>query len=74
MIFQIILGSYIAPLSNLKARSFLKSSNIDFFTSLIKEGKFINATKNLTIFIDAKENDGSYRDIFLEEVNKNNSI
>ncbi len=73
MIFQIILGSYIAPLSNLKARSFLKSSNIDFFTSLIKEGKFINVAKDLTIFIDAKENDGSFRDIFLEEVKKNNS-
>ena len=67
MIFQIILGSYIAPLSNLKARNYLKTSNIDFFTSLIKEGKFINVAKDLTIFIDTKENDGSFRDIFLEE-------
>ena len=73
VIFQIILGSYVAPLSSLKARDYLKNSNIDFFTSLIKEGKFINVAKDLTIFIDKKEDDGSFKDIFLEEVKKNNS-
>ena len=52
MIFQIILGSYISPLSKLKARDYLKNSNVDFFTSLIKEGVFINVTKGLTIFIN----------------------
>ena len=54
MIFQIVLGSYIAPLSKLEARNYLKNSNVDFFTSLIKEGKFINITKGLTIFIKEK--------------------
>lgn len=73
MFFQIILGSYISPLSKLKARDYLKNSNIDFFTSLIKEGVFINVTKGLTIFIDRKENDGTFKDIFLEENNKNKS-
>ncbi len=72
MIFQIILSSFISPLTKLEARNYLKTSNIDFFTSLIKEGKFINVTKGLTIFIDSKENDGTFKDIFLEE-NKNNS-
>ena len=73
MIFQIILGSYISPSSQYKARSYLKNSNIDFFTSLIKEGKFINAVKGLTIFIDKKNNDGSYSDIFIDDSTKNNS-
>ena len=36
MICQIILGSYISPLSQLKARNLLKNSNIDFFSSLIE--------------------------------------
>ena len=67
MFFQIILGSYIAPLSKLKARNYLKNSNVDFFTSLMKEGKFINITKGLTIFIKEKKDDGSFSDIFLEE-------
>ena len=73
MFFQIILGSYISPLSKLKARNYLKNSNVDFFTSLIKEGVFINVTKGLTIFINHKENNGTFRDIFLEENNKNKS-
>jgi len=73
MIFQILLGSYISPTSQYKARTFLKNSNIDFFTSLIKEGKFINAVKDLTIFIDKKNDDGSYSDIFIDDSTKNNS-
>ena len=73
MIFQILLGSYVSPSSQYKARSYLKNSNIDFFTSLIKEGKFINAVKGLTIFIDKKNNDGSYSDIFIDDSTKNNS-
>ena len=73
MIFQIILGSYISPLSQFKAREYLKNSNVDFFTSLIKEGKFINITKNITIFIDNKNVDGSYDDIFIEDLRNNSS-
>tara|TARA_A100001035_G_C27781704_1_gene502105 strand:+ start:968 stop:2008 length:1041 start_codon:yes stop_codon:yes gene_type:complete len=73
MIFQIILGSYISPNSQFKARNYLKESNIDFFTSLIKERKFINVMKGLTIFIDKKNEDGSYSDIFLDDSTKNNS-
>lgn len=67
MFFQIILGSYIAPMSKLEARNYLKNSNVDFFASLMKEGKFINITKGLTIFINEKKNDGTMTDIFLEE-------
>ena len=73
MLFQILLGSYMSPISQLKARDYLKNSNIDFFTSLIKEGKFINVAKDLTIFIDKKNADGSYSDIFLEDSRNNNS-
>ena len=54
MIFQIFLGAFVSPSSQFKARNYLKNSNIDYFTSLIKEGKFINAVKGLTIFINKK--------------------
>jgi len=73
MLVQIILGTFISPKSKLEARNYLKNSNIDFFTSLIKEGKFINITKGLTIFIDVKEDDGSFRNVFLEENKKKSS-
>ena len=53
-VFQISLGSLFSPYSQFKARESLKDSNVDFFTSLIKEGKFINAVEGLTIFIKKK--------------------
>ena len=73
MFFQIFLGSYVSPTAQFKARDLLKHSNIDFFTSLIKEGKFINVVKDLTIFIEKKNEDGSYTDIFIDDSTKKNS-
>jgi len=67
-ILQIILGSYISPYSQNEARSFIRSSNVDFFPSLIKEGKFIDTVSNLTIFIESKSSDGDYKNIFLKEL------
>ena len=71
MFFQIILTSYITPKSQDAARSIIRNSNIDFFPSLIKEGKFIDTVKNLTIFIKSKDSDGNYENIFLEDLDKN---
>ena len=73
MFFQIFLGAYVSPTTQFKARNYLKNSNIDFFTSLIKEGKFLNVTKDLTIFIEKKNEDGSYTDIFLDDSTKSTS-
>jgi lipopolysaccharide export system permease protein len=67
MFFQILLSSLISPATQFKARNFLKNSNVDFFSSLIKEGRFINVVKDLTIFINKKNEDGSYKDIFLND-------
>ena len=69
-IFQIWFGSFLSPLTQLKGRELLKNSNINFFTSLIKEGKFINAVDGLTIFIDQKNNDESYSNIFIDDSTK----
>ena len=75
LILQTILGSYFSPFFQNKARSFIRDSNIDFFSSLIKEGKFIDTVSNLTIFIESKDSNGEYKNIFLNdsrpEVNNN---
>ncbi len=71
MILQILIGGFFSPLSQYKGREFLKNSNIDFFTSLIKEGKFINAVDGLTIFIEKKNEDGSFSKIFIDDSSKN---
>ena len=65
MTIHLILTSYISPLSQLKARNYLKNSNVDFFSSLIKDKKFINVVKELTIFIDKKNPDGSFQNVFI---------
>ncbi len=66
LIFQILLTTYIVPKSQDKARSFIRSSNIDFFPSLIKEKKFIDTVEGLTIFVNKKEKN-LLQNIFLKE-------
>jgi lipopolysaccharide export system permease protein len=68
VIFQIIIGAYLSPSSQDKARNFIRNSNIDFFPSLFQEGKFIDVVKNLTIFIESEKPKGVYNNIFLKEV------
>ena len=67
VIFQIILGGFVSPKSQYEAKNFIRNSNIDFFPSLIKEGKFIDTVKNLTIFIEKKDELGNYQNIFLND-------
>ncbi len=64
----ILLTSIINPLSLSTARSFIKSSNIDFFPSLIKEKKFIDTVSNLTIYIDEQSSDKRiYKNILIKD-------
>ncbi len=72
MCIQILVGSYLSPYSQLKARQLLKNSNIDFFTNLINEGKFINAVSGLTIYLE-KKNADNFSNIFIDDSTKRNS-
>ena len=67
VLFQIFLGGFVSPFGQNEARSFIRGSNIDFFPSLIKEGKFIDTVSNLTIFIESKDQLGNYNNIFLND-------
>ena len=67
IILQIIIGAYLSPSSQDKARNFIRNSNIDFFPSLFQEGKFIDVVKNLTIYIESEKPKGVYNNIFLKE-------
>jgi lipopolysaccharide export system permease protein len=73
VIFQIIIGAYLSPISQDKARNFIRNSNIDFFPSLFQEGKFIDVVKNLTIFIESEKPKGVFNNIFLKEFDKKNT-
>ena len=69
MFLQIFIGSVISPSSQLKAREFLKNSNMDFLPNLIKQGKFIDTVSGLTIFINEKTDKNSFKNIYIQEGN-----
>ena len=67
MIIQIVIGSVISPNHQFKARLFLKSSNMDFLPNLIKQGKFIDTISGLTIYINQKKDNNSFKNIYIQE-------
>ena len=64
---SLLLNAVIVPLSQDKARSFIRSSDLDFFESILKPKKFIDIIKNLTIYFDEKREDGVLKNIFLND-------
>ncbi len=67
MFIQILIGSLISPVNQFKARMILKNSNMDFLPNLIKQGKFIDTISGLTIFINHKTDDNSFKNIYIQE-------
>ena len=66
-LIQIFIGSLVSPSSQYKARTFLKSSNMDFLPNLIKQGKFIDTVSGLTIFINEKDENNYFKNIYIQE-------
>jgi len=66
-LFQVFLGSYVSPKGQNEARSFIRNSNMDFFPSIVREGKFVDAIDGLTVFIEKKNDFGMYENIFLKD-------
>ena len=73
MLLQLILTSYVVPNSSDKARSYFRSSNIDLFSSLIKERRFIDTVANLTIFVEEKNGNDLKKIYFKDNIGVNQS-
>ena len=71
--FSVLLSFYVVPFTQNKARSFIRTSNLDFFPSLIKPKKFIDTVENLTIFLDYKEKNSIKRILIKDSSNPANS-
>ena len=67
MLVSLLLNAIITPFAQDKARSFIRSSNLDFFESILKPKKFIDVIGNLTIYYDKKNKNGELTNIFLNE-------
>ena len=72
-LIQITLAAFVVPKSLDKARSFLRTSSVNFLESFIKQKKFNDTIRNVTIYSDGKDENGNLLNIYLKkEENINN--
>ena len=67
VLVSLILNALITPFTQYKAKSFIQSSDLDFFESILKPKKFIDVIGNLTIYFEEKNDRGELKNIFLNE-------
>ena len=72
VLVQIILASFVVPKTQDLARSFLRTSSIDFIESFIKQKRFNDTIKGITIYSEEKDDKGNLKNIYLKKENKNN--
>ena len=72
LIIHLLINIFIIPNFQDKARSYIRSSNIDFFENMLKPKKFIDVINNLTIFFEDKTVDGNLKNIYLRDNSKEN--
>ena len=67
MLLQIFLTAVIVPKSQDLARSFLRSSSINYLENFIKPRIFNDAVKGLTIYSNSKDEFGNLKEIYLKK-------
>ena len=73
MLIQLIFSSIIVPKSQDLARSFLRSSTVNFYENFIKPRRFNDTIKKVTIYSEKKDNKGNLYNLYLKkETNKDN--
>ena len=73
VLISILLNALIAPYMQDKARSFIRTSDLDFFESILKPKKFIDIIENLTIYFEEKDESGKFKNIFLNDKSNQSS-
>jgi lipopolysaccharide export system permease protein len=66
-VFQIFLNSIVVPTTQDQARSYLRTSSIDFLENFIKPKKFNDTVKDLTIYTNSINEDGSFSNIYIKK-------
>ncbi len=66
MIFQLLLTAHLVPKSQDIARSFLRTSTVNFFGNFIKAQKFNDIIKGVTIYADKKDEKGNLKNLYLK--------
>ncbi len=74
MIIQIIFTSFIVPKSQDKARSFLRTSKINFLGNFIKPQRFNDTITGVTIYAEKKDEEGNLYNLYLKKEIENVQI
>ena len=74
MLIQIIFTSLIVPKSQDKARSFLRTSDVNFFGNFIKPQRFNDTIKGVTIYSEKKDQDGRLYNLYIKKEINNEDI
>ena len=72
MIVQILFTTLIVPKSQDLARSFLRTSQVNFLDNFIKTQKFNDTIKGVTIYTEKKYKNGDFKNIYLKRGLGNN--
>ena len=67
VILSLLLNGLIVPTAQDKARSFIRSSDLDFFESALKPKTFVDIVQNLTIYYERKNKNGELENMFLND-------
>ena len=73
-LIQVILTSIIVPKSQDLARSFLRTSSVNFFDNFIKPQKFNDTIKGVTIYTDKKDENGNLKNLYIKKELKDNQF
>ena len=74
MTLQMILTSHFVPKSQDQARSFLRTSSVNFFGNFIKPQRFNDTIKGVTIYADKKDDKGNLTNLYLKREFENNQF
>ena len=69
-LLQLFLATLVNPSVLNYSRSLIKSSNLDFISSMIKTNQFNDTVPGLTIFVEKKNDNGEMQNIFIRDEGK----
>ena len=67
MFLQLLLTNIVNPTLLNFSRTLLKNSELQFIPSLLKEKQFNDAVESLTIFVEKKDKNNIYKNIFIRD-------
>ena len=67
LLLQILFTSYLVPKSQDMARSYLRTSTVNFYGNFIKPQRFNDTIKGTTIYSEKKDAEGNLRNIYIKK-------